>query len=160
LTRAPADPPQYRFDDPDREFSVTYGNTTDIGAFVEVYGDTQRVEASQRHRWVTQLESQRPLLLLDMDDASTQKAFGLDARIGTARQYATTQQWSRTLHGWYPDADGIRYRSRHENSTLNVCLFLDRCAHVMTISNSEPLEALGRSELLRLLTPYRIVVDW
>jgi hypothetical protein len=58
--------------------------------------------------------------------------FRLDARIASARQYGTTQRWSRAWNNWYPDADGIRYRSRHENEALNLCLFLDRCGDALT----------------------------
>jgi hypothetical protein len=160
LRRSPNDPPIYRFDDPRCAYAVTYGNLEEVGAFLEVYGDTQRIESAQRARRLTQLESERPLLVVDLDDAKTQKVFGLDARIASSRQYGTTQRWSRAWHEWYADADGIRYRSRHENSTLNLCLFLDRCADAFVIRQTERLEDLDRARLLRLVAPYQITLDW
>jgi hypothetical protein len=101
-----------------------------------------------------------PLLLVDLESAKTQKAFGLDARIASTKRYATTQAWSRAWHDWYPRADAIRYRSRQENDTLNFCLFLDRCGDALTIGPSIRLDAMDRADLLRLVTPYGIAVDW
>jgi RES domain len=158
--RAATAPPRYRFDDPRSEYGVTYGNLDIIGAFLEVYGDTQRIDSAQRGRRRTRLESTREILLVDLDNAATQKAFGLDSRIASSRQYATTQHWSRAWHDWYPEVDGIRYRSRHENDTLNLCLFLDRCGSDMTIGESGRLQDLDRRDLLGLVAPYRITVDW
>lgn len=160
LTRKPTDPPRYRFDDPQSEFPVTYGNAEELGAILEVYGDTQRIDAAQRDRWLTMIESGRELLLIDLDDARTQKAFGLDARIAASRQYATTQRWSRAFHDWYPEVDAIRYRSRQESATLNACVFLDRCGDVFRIVGSERLGDMNRRALLSLVVPYRIVIDW
>jgi hypothetical protein len=160
LTRPPSNPPRYRFDDPRSEFAVTYGNLEEVGAFLEVYGDMQRIDAGQRDRWRTLIESGRELLLIDLDEAKTQKAFGLDARVAASRQYATTQRWSRAFHDWYPDVDAIRYRSRQESATLNACLFLDRCGDAFTVAASDRLGDTNRRALLSLVVPYRIVVDW
>jgi RES domain len=160
LTRSPSKPTRYRFDDPRSEYAVTYGNAEEAGAFLEVYGDTQRLDAAQRDRWRTVIDSGRDLLLIDLDEARTQKAFRLDARIAASRQYATTQRWSRAFHDWYPDVDAIRYRSRHESATLNFCLFLDRCGDALSGSASERLGEIDRRTLLRPIAPYRIVVDW
>ena len=160
LTRLLAKPPRYRFDDPLPKYAVVYGNGEEIGAFLEVYGDTQRIDAAQRDRWRTVIESGRELLLIDLDEATTQKAFGLDARIAASRQYPTTQQWSRSFHDWYPNVAGIQYRSRHESATLNVCVFLDRCADDLAVTTSERLGEMDRRRLLGLVAPYRMVVEW
>lgn len=159
LTRPPSTAPRYRFDDALAKYAVTYGNLEDVGAFVEVYGDTQRINDAQRSRWLSTLESSRELLVIDLENAKAQKAFKLDARIATSRQYAVTQRWSRALHDWYPDADCIRYRSRQENDTLNVCLFLDRCGGDFQVASSVQLESLDRGDLLALVLPYRISLD-
>src|SRR6266545_4255906 len=47
------------------------------------------------------------LRLIDLEEARTRKAFGLDARIAASRQYATTQCWSRAFHDWYSEVDGM-----------------------------------------------------
>jgi hypothetical protein len=75
-------------------------------------------------------------------------------------EYETTRLWSRAWHDWYAEADGIRYRSRQENDTLNLCLFLDRCGDALAVGRSVRLDQIDRRELLRLVAPYRIVVDW
>lgn len=110
-------------------------------------------------RYLTQMQTNRKILLLDLDSAITQKAFGLDARIASSRQYGITQMWSTALHDWYPDLDGIRYRARHENDTLNICLFLDRCGQDIDLLSSTKLGALPRQQVLSLVVPYGIVVD-
>jgi hypothetical protein len=69
-----------------------------------------------------------------------QKAFRLDSRICDTRIYALSQAWGLAFHKWYPDADGIRYISRHASPGLNVCLFLDRC-----------VDAIAAEEVGRLL---------
>lgn len=160
VKRPPSKPPRHRFDDPLSKYAVSYGNLEEVGAFLEVYGETQRINDAQRARWRSTLESRRELLMIDLDNAKTQKAFKLDARISTSRQYAVTQRWSRAFHEWYPDADCIRYRSRQENDTLNVCLFLDRCGGDLQISSPEQLENLDPRDLLSLVLPYRISLDW
>lgn len=53
-----------------------------------------------------------------------------------------------------------RYRSRHENATLNLCLFLDRCGDALTIGSSVQLDQIDRAELLRMVVPYGIILDW
>ncbi len=160
VTRRPQAPPRYRFDDPLAEYAVAYANLDEVGAFLEVYGQTQRIGSAERGRRRTQLASNRDLVLINLDDAKTQKAFGLDARIASALEYETTRLWSRAWHDWYAQADGIRYRSRQENATLNLCLFLDRCGDALAIGQSAKLDQIDRRELLHLVAPYRIVIDW
>src|SRR5207244_4166559 len=108
-------PPRYRFDDPLAEYAVTYANLDEVGAFLEVYGQTQYIGPAERGRRCTQLTSSRDLLLIDLERAQTQKAFGLDARIASVLEYGATRLWSRAWHEWYADVDGIRHRSRQEN---------------------------------------------
>lgn len=118
---------RYRFDAPGGEFPVTYGNRDRLGAFAEVYGDTRRIDAGQADRRLSVIVSERPLSLIPLDDAPTQKRLGIDGRINFSKQYPITQRWSLALHTWLPGADGVRYLSRHAAEQLNYCLFLDRC---------------------------------
>ena len=62
ITRPANAPPRYRFDDPRAEYVVTYANFDESGAFVEVYGQTQRIGLADRRRRYTQLTSNRPRL--------------------------------------------------------------------------------------------------
>ncbi len=122
---------KYRFDAPSGEYPVTYGNRDRLGAFAEVYGDTRRIDSSQAARRLSLIVSRRPLRLVPLDNAPTQKRLGLDGRINFSRQYPVTQRWSVALHTWLPETDGIRYLSRHAAEQRNYCLFLDRCgAHL------------------------------
>jgi hypothetical protein len=155
-----ASAPRYRFDDPLAEYAVTYANLDEVGAFLEVYGQTQRIGSTELDRMCTQLTSSRDLLLIDLEKAQTQKAFGLDARIASVLEYGATRLWSRAWHEWYTELDGIRYRSRQENDTLNLCLFLDRCSDALMVESSVRLEDIDRRELLGMVAPYRIVVEW
>ncbi len=119
---------RYRFDAPSGEYLVSYGNRDRLGAFAEVYGYTRRIDSSQAGRRLSLIVAQRPVRLIPFDDVPTQKRLSLDGRINSSRQYPITQKWSLALHTWLPEADGIRYLSRHAGEEHNYCLFLDRCA--------------------------------
>jgi hypothetical protein len=118
---------RYRFDAPEGEYSVTYGNRDRLGAFAEVYGDARRIDSIQAGRRLSVIVSERSLRLVPLDDAPTQKRLGLDGRINFSKQYPVTRKWSLALHTWLSEADGIRYLSRHAGEQRNYCLFLDRC---------------------------------
>jgi hypothetical protein len=120
---------RYRFDAPrdGAEYPVTYANLADHGAFAEVYGDTQLISEREADRRMSALVATRPLRIIALDDPTVQKTLRLDGRIAMSKQYATTMLWSRALHRWFPEADGIRYASRHAGGQFpNFCLFLDR----------------------------------
>ena len=95
---------KYRFDAPRNgaEYSVTYANQADHGAFAEVYGDTQLISARERDRRLSAISATRPLALITLDDPTVQKMLGLDGRVAMSKQYSTTMLWSRTLHRWFP----------------------------------------------------------
>ncbi len=120
---------KYRFDAPGGEYPAPlYANTFRLGCFAEVFGDTGVIEASEiRRRSLFRVSSTRTLRLLTLDDGGVQKAFRLDSRICDTKVYEVSRAWGLAFHGWYPEADGIRYISRHASPHLNVCLFLDRC---------------------------------
>ena len=120
---------KYRFDAPGGEYPAPlYANTYRLGCFAEVFGDAGVIEALEiRRRSLFRVSSARTLRLLTLDDGGVQKAFGLDSRICDTKRYEVSRAWGLAFHGWYPEADGIRYISRHASPHLNVCLFLDRC---------------------------------
>lgn len=102
----------------------------------------------------------RPLRIIALDDPTVQKTLRLDGRIAMSKQYATTMLWSRALHRWFPDADGIRYASRHAGGQFpNLCLFLDRSRTAVRV---EPHGKLGDPALRPLLLDaadrYRLTV--
>jgi len=104
-----------------------------LGCFAEVYGDAGVIEAAEiRRRSLFRLSSTRELQLLRLENGGVQKAFRLDSRICNTKRYAVSQAWGLAFHEWYPEADGIRYKSRHASPGLNVCLFLDRCRDAVT----------------------------
>lgn len=120
---------RYRFDAPHGEYPVTYGNRDQLATFREVYGDTRLIGPEQASRLLSHLAALRPLRLIPLDDARFLDVLEprLDARLTTAIQYETTQRWSLALHSWYPDAEGLRYPSRHDVAEgRNYGLFLDR----------------------------------
>ena len=142
---------RYRFDAPrdGAEYPVTYANLADHGALAEVYGDTHLVSERDSDRRLSALVASRPLRLIALEDPTVQKTLGLDGRIAMSKQYATTMLWSRALHRWFPEADGIRYASRHAGGQFpNFCLFLDRSRAALRV---EPLGKLGDPALRLLL---------
>ena len=133
----PLDPKSYpagrfRFDAPSGEYPVTYANLDRLATYAEVFGDAREIPPSAADHRLLRLGSERSLRLVALDDASTQKAFGLDLNICASIDYARTRAWGLAFHGWYPEADGIRYLGRHAVTALNVCLFLDRCREAQT----------------------------
>ena len=120
---------KYRFDAPGGEYPAPlYANTYRLGCFAEVFGDAGVIEAPEiRMRSLFRVRSTRALRLLTLDDGGVQKAFRLDSRICDTKVYEVSRAWGLAFHGWYPEADGIRYISRHASPHLNVCLFLVRC---------------------------------
>jgi RES domain len=133
---------RYRFDAPRNgaEYPVTYANFADHGAFAEVYGDTQLISEREVDRRLSALVATRPLRLIALDDPTVQKTLRLDGRIAMSKQYATTMLWSRALHRWFPEADGIRYASRHAGAEFpNFCLFLDRSRAALRVESRRKL---------------------
>lgn len=158
--RSPLDPRpraagRFRFDAPRGEYPVTYVNLERLAAFAEVFGDAREIPPSAADRRLFDLRSGRPLRLVTLDDASTQKAFGLDLNVCASIDYEKTRAWSLALYGWYREADGIRYLGRHAVRSLNVCLFLDRCRDALTVSDEGRLADL-RVEGLRAAHRYHL----
>jgi hypothetical protein len=148
---------RFRFDAPAGEYPVTYANADQHGCFAEVYGDRQSIPPRDATRTVSQITASEPLRLIPLDDGQFLKALHpqLDGRISTDVEYATTRQWALALHGWYPDAHGIRYTARHATPHHNYCLFLDRCAPLLTADLQGTLAELGEL-VTRACAAYRL----
>lgn len=114
---------------------------------------------AERRRRLSLIRSERPLLLLDIDNPKTHRVFGLDARISTSKQYGTTRAWGRAWHDWYQRLDGIRFLARKESRTFNYCLFLDRCAHDLRTTHFGSLGRTDRRRILGRIDGYRITLE-
>jgi hypothetical protein len=136
-----------------------YCNADRLAVFAEVYGDVRVIDAAQRSRRLSRNSSEGDLHLVPLDDPGVQKRLGLDGRIGMSRQYPTTQRWALALHRWFPEADGIRYLSRHAGEHRNYCLFVERCAGKLRIEEHGEISAL-RETVLLAADRYHLEVHW
>ena len=150
---------RYRFDAPSGEYAALYCNADRLAVFAEVYGDVQIMEASQRERRLSRIISRESLRLVPLDDPGVQKRLGLDGRIGMSRQYPVTQRWALSLFRWFPEADGIRYLSRHVGENRNYCLFPERCAGKLQVEEHGEISTL-RKTMLQAADKYHLEVHW
>jgi len=70
-----------------------------------------------------EIEADHLLVLVDLTGSGLVK-LGADAKL-TAGNYAKARRWARAIHEHPQQADGIRYRSRHDPNRL-CCGFFDR----------------------------------
>ena len=150
---------RYRFDAPSGEYAALYCNADRLAVFAEVYGDVRVMEASQRKRRLSRIGSEESLRLVPLDDPGVQKRLGLDGRIGMSRQYPVTQHWAVSLFRWFPEADGIRYLSRHASENRNYCLFPERCAGKLQVEEHGEISTL-RKTVLQAADKYHLEVHW
>lgn len=150
---------RYRFDAPSSEYASLYCNADRLAVFAEVYSDIRIIEAGEKQRRLSRIVSQEALRLVPLDDPGVQKRLGLDGRIGMSRQYPVTQHWALSLFRWFPEADGIRYLSRHAGENRNYCLFLERCADKLRVEEHGKISAL-RNVVLLAADRYHLEVHW
>lgn len=101
---------------------VWYAGRTLKGAVAERFG---------RHPWIVDGNGPDKVVLLKVaafirvfdlvGDAARFAARGMDQRIGTTTDYATTQCWARAIYQLRPDVAGIHWMGR-QAGTLNVVL--------------------------------------
>jgi hypothetical protein len=157
--------PEMRFDhqihppreSPDR--SVWYAATSLTGAVSEAFGNSGFIDKrSGRHICV--VNPRLSLSLLDLVGTSA-RAFGLDQRIGTERDYSLCQRWARTFYEQYPGIQGIRWRGRQAGSIcvlLNDRVEMDLLALVVDYDISHPdvwhrIARAARRCKLRIVVP-------
>jgi hypothetical protein len=151
---------RYRFDAPSGEYASLYCNADRLAVFAEVYGDARVIGASQRERRLSHIFSRGGTLrLVPLDDPGVQKCLGLDGQIGMSKQYPVTQRWALSLFRWFPDADGIRYLSRHAGEHRNYCLFAERCAGKLGVEHRGEISTL-REAVLLAADKYHLEVHW
>lgn len=148
---------KFRFDAPEGQYSVAYvnGDPKGYGCFAEAYGDQRSIAPNQAQRHLSSLSATTPLKVMGLDDGKTLAALKLDLDISASVDYERTMLWSKSIHDWYEDVDGIRYLGRHATKKLNYCLFLDRCSGKLEF---ETLGQLGdlRDHVLRAADTYSL----
>jgi hypothetical protein len=119
-------PPQGRFDAPGGQFGVCYFGGSLAVAVLEtlVRGSHDRVLdcAMIEARSVTHFTTHESLRLLQFEGAGL-VSLGLGAERAHAAEYKDTQQMMLEPFEQHPEVDGIRYRSRWDNSLLCYVLF-------------------------------------
>lgn len=139
--------PLWRFDCPlsyTPPYGVWYGSRSEVGAFLEVFGDDEGrfVTPDQRAgRMLGSIRTTRPLNLLDVSAPAVLGILAtpsrLDARFESCADYDLTQAWSAAFHGSTKPStvDGLIYRGRKAGNSLeNACiaLFYDRAEPIFT----------------------------
>lgn len=76
-----------------------------------------------------------------------------------SKQYPVTQRWALSLFRWFPEADGIRYLSRHAGENRNYCLLPERCAEKLRVEEQGEISAL-RETVLLAADRYHLEVHW
>jgi hypothetical protein len=94
--------------------SVWYAATSLLGAVCETFGDAGFLDKGSGRR-ICIVRSRLPLRVLNLAGTGS-RLFGLDQRIGTERDYARCQEWSRAFYDRYPLLQGIRWRGRQAGS--------------------------------------------
>jgi hypothetical protein len=128
--------PKSRFDCPAAEIAagrgylVLYASTTELGAFIETFGNRRMVTPAERKDLeLGAIGLSRPLKLIDLHSPAIVRLYEqlLDEGVCTIRNYWLTWAWSAALHRCAPDADGLIYRAREAGEAgESVALFSDR----------------------------------
>lgn len=106
----------FRFDPPpshrDR-YGVCYTGLEDRAAYVEVFGRTRHIPASDiANRRLSVMTPARDLTVADLTDRSILGDFGLTATVSTGADYDEPQELSAQLYD--AGLDGILYRTSHD----------------------------------------------
>lgn len=112
----------------DSSRSIWYAATSLMGAVSEAFGGRGFLDrGSGRRICVARVLS--PLPVLDLVGAGP-RAYGLDQRIATTRDYPNCQAWARTFYESYSDIHGIRWRGRQAGA---VCVALNDRADMRSL---------------------------
>lgn len=133
--------PSQRFDhhlpppgpSPDR--SVWYASTSLVGAVAESFGNLGFVDRACGRR-VAVVQVARALSVVDLVGVAARRV-GLTQEVGSATDYAKTQEWARAFYDQYAHPVGIRWRGRQSGS---ICFVLhDRApmTHLTLLSDHD-----------------------
>jgi hypothetical protein len=120
--------PRHRFDSAVGAFRTRYAAQSIPGAARERYLDTGLlIPADHADHWLIRLTTTRPFRVLDLRTEANLGALGVDDRISTGHEPAVWDACHRladAVRSWWPDLDGIAYRSRTTPATsINVAFF-------------------------------------
>jgi RES domain len=108
--------------------AVWYAATSLLGAVAEAFGDLGVVDRGSGRR-ICVVRISEPIPVLDLVGVAP-RAFGLDQRISTSRDYPRCQEWARAFYGSYPDVCGLRWRGRQAGS---ICFALNDRADMTSL---------------------------
>jgi hypothetical protein len=121
--------PRNRFDPVSGDFRTRYAAASLHGAARERYSGTGRyIPADHAGEHMVHLVAARALRILDLRSEGNLDALGVDDRINTSREGAVMEACHRLAaccRGWWPDVDGIVYRSRTTPETSANLAFFD-----------------------------------
>ncbi len=91
-----------------------------VGALSEAFGNQGQIDQKSGRR-ICFVKPRISLTVLNLVGVAA-RAFGLDQRIGTDRDYSLCQEWARAFYNHYPQIHGIRWRGRQAGS---ICIVLN-----------------------------------
>lgn len=131
------DRPRHRFDDPDGQFGVCYLAASIAGAFVETFLREGRepliAERELRMRQLSRIRVTAALRVVECHGRGLSR-LGTTSAVASGA-YSRSRAWSGALHRHPSAPDGIRYRSRHDDSEFCLALF-DRAASRLQVDDT------------------------
>ena len=108
--------PRHRFDPASGAFRTRYASRSIAGAVRERYLDTGLlIPADHADHHLVRLHAQRALRVVDLRTDANLQALGLDDRISTSHElvvWEAAHLLADAVRAWWPDLDGIAFRSR------------------------------------------------
>jgi RES domain len=145
-----------RFDGSEQGYGIMYVGEDQFGTWAECYarvlGDKGVNKKALQERDLYIITSDRPLILADLTGSSLTK-IGVDARISSGSRQMS-RKWAKAIYLHPQKVDGIRYRSRHDDSRYLYGLF-DRCEPHLTEQNLGNLYDHNPHLLARILNIYQ-----
>lgn len=152
--------PRYRFDPSSGAFRTRYAAQSFLGAARERYADTGLLlPADHAEHLLVRLRTNRPLRVIDLRTEVNLVALDVDDRISTSHDPAVLHACHDLAHAarpWWPDLDGILYRSRTTPATSTNVAFWS--ANGFDVDTRE-LRSCGR-ELDDLVLHHHFTVDF
>jgi len=113
-----------RFDGPHQGYGILYVGEDEYSPFIECFGRKYEKYVSVkavRNRNLFKITSDRPLVLADATGPGLAQ-MGTDSRISSG-DYEDCRTWGQAIWEHPQCVDGIRYRSRHDDSVYSIGLF-------------------------------------